>query len=143
MKRIIAIPLLVIYLFAVSGVMINLHYCGGKYYSFNLQEKKTCCCKGESAAKDHSQNNIAKKDCCSNKYLSVKIAQDQWNNGSNPTVDFVYAPAALLPSAYTGLAFTNIIVADQFLASQRTNAPPGLWQNIPLYTLNSSRVLYS
>lgn len=141
MKRLIAIPLLILYLTAVSGAMIQIHYCGSKVASWNINESaQSCCC--ESGDHNKPVNSVVeKKDCCSNKTITLKIAEAQSNASK--------AAGLLLDLAIADAAPVITFPEFDFYApvAQRTgyrgNAPPGRWQNIPLYKLHSSFTYYS
>lgn len=63
-KRILPLLLLVIYIGSFSGVMLNLHYCGGKLSLVRLFSKpneKDCC------------GNIEMDDCCHDHASWIKI----------------------------------------------------------------------
>ena len=145
MKRFFAIPLFVLYFIAITGVMVNLHYCGQKLYAFNLVQQTECCCENEaSPAPQHSDNEqIQDEDCCSNQAVQIKITQEQLNNSWDKTPIMQEAFAILPPSALWQIVAADFYDAHDFLSSQLTHAPPGLWENIPLYRLYSSPVLYS
>ncbi len=145
MKRIFAIPLFMIYFIAVTGVIVNLHYCGQKLYALNITQQTDCCCAGEtSTARQHSdKEQIRDKDCCSNQTVQIRIAQEQLNNFGNKEFDLFSAVADLPALLQWPVLTSGSADMRYFLSSQRANAPPGLWENIPLYQLHGSRVLYS
>jgi hypothetical protein len=142
MKKFIAIPLLVLYLVAISGMMVQLHFCGSKLSSWNVNEQKASCCCGKSeGTTDARVAGLSSKDddCCKDKTITLKIAQDQ--NRVNdvqlqlqslqivvPQLSFIYTPANMPERP----------VAQVYQA----NAPPGRWQNIPLYKLHSRLTYY-
>jgi hypothetical protein len=64
-KRILTITLLFAYLICVSGVRINVHYCGGKIKDisfFQVKEKDGCC-----------GNKMRSKNCCKDKLAILKV----------------------------------------------------------------------
>lgn len=64
----LSIAFLFIYLFAVSGLTFNVHYCGGKLSSVKLalsSSKNTCGC--SSKKKD--------KGCCKDKQVVLKVKE--------------------------------------------------------------------
>jgi len=145
MKRVFAIPLFVLYFIAITGVMVNLHYCGQKLYAFNLVQQPECCCENEGgpAPQHPGMEQIQDEDCCSNQSVQIKITQEQLNNSwdKNPVQHNVFL--VFPPPALWQIAVSDFYDAHYFLSSQQTNAPPGLWENIPLYRLYSNPVLYS
>lgn len=142
MKKFIAIPLLVLYLVAISGTMVQLHFCGSKLSSWNVNEQKASCCCGESEkTTDDNLTSLSSKadDCCQDKTITLKIAQDQ-NRVNDVQLQlqslqiavsqqyFTYAPAEM-PERPVSQVY-------------QANAPPGRWQNIPLYKLHSRLTYY-
>lgn len=144
MKKFLAIPLLVLYLVAVSGMMVQLHFCGSKLSSWNLNEPKASCCCGDEPEqnRDNGKDKLAVKadDCCSNKIITLKITQDQ-NKGNNILAQMAALQVALVlptPVSYN-LAVPLFSVTEE---AYQANAPPGLWQGIPLYKLHSRFTYY-
>lgn len=140
MKKFIAIPLLVLYLTAVSGMMIQIHFCGTKLSAWNVnKEKASCCC--EESGKEPKEQKVAGKadDCCSDKTITLKIGQDQ--NKVNDVqlqlnaLQVVPLPAVVFPQF-------EFALSNNPQASYQANAPPGLWQSIPLYKLHSRLTYY-
>src|SRR5690606_13951611 len=82
MKRIFAIPLFVLYFIAITGVMVNLHYCGQKLYAFNLVQQTDCCCDARQGTDSQYSGNdqVQGEDCCSNLSIQITITQEQLNN---------------------------------------------------------------
>ncbi len=142
MKRFLAIPLFLIYFIAITGVMVNLHYCGGEIDSVTVMVEKPNCCCDKDANNSTTHKSVSEKDCCSDKAFTVKINQTQLSN-TYLSFDFTSAVAILPPTSIFDFSENRVVNDRHFLSSQRSNAPPGRWQNIPLYSLNSSRVLYS
>ena len=136
MKRLLVIPIMFFYLFAVTGVMIHVHYCGQELESWNVYAQNEGCpdseCGDEKGVPD---------DCCKDEVIAAKISYDQ-NTVSEFKIKF--APVewmAMQPvafSVYKAPAFSKAAV----LADNRSNAPPGLWQHIPLYKLHTSFTYY-
>jgi len=145
MRKLIAIPLLVLYITAISGMMIQLHFCGSKLLSWNVNKAKAvCCCK--SASKPAGKKAAAAKDeqtkdenCCKDKTITLKIQQDQNRSGQlQLQLDVLQSATAVhfwVPQTFE-LATTDLHHAYQ------ANAPPGLWQNIPLYKLHARFTYY-
>lgn len=120
---------------AASGVMIQLHYCGQELDSWNLFASNIEGCDGDDCD-DVSEDS----DCCKDEVITAKISQDQH---SAPTLeyDFVITDAVLPLQHYPPytIAFTHTKVKGLLYSA---NAPPGLWQNIPLYKLNTNFTFY-
>ena len=139
MKKFIAIPLLVLYLTAVSGMMIQLHFCGSKLSSWNVNKQKvSCCCANGDAQKDAGLS-VKADDCCSDKTITLKIGQDQ-NKVADVQLQFSSIQSVLLPSFNYPRFVATVHVAPQQV--YQANAPPGLWQSIPLYKLHSRFTYY-
>jgi hypothetical protein len=142
MKRLIAIPLLFLYLVAISGAMVQIHYCGDEVTSWtvNNNSEKGCCCESNEVTTVSSDfSNIKASDCCSDKTFTLKVNEVQ--NSIATTADFLISlaeGAVVLPEAPTFL----FAFAAQVKPAHTTNAPPGLWQDIPLYKLHSSFTYY-
>ena len=135
MKKLLTIPLLFIYLVAVSGIMINLHYCGQQLESWNLFADKAGC--AEDSCGDESEEN---DDCCKDEVVVAKMSQEQ-NTVSQLVLKFIttqYTP--LLPQYYCSLP--EAVAPEHGIVSNYANAPPGLWQQIPLYKLHSNFTYY-
>ena len=133
-KRILTIPLLFIYLIAASGVLIHLHYCGTQLDSWNIYADSSGCSDGECG--DESEQN---DDCCKDEVVSAKISQDQQVTSLfklNVVPQDIDMPASYVHTIHD----YNNCVANTLLYSP--NAPPGLWQNIPIYILNSNFTYY-
>lgn len=125
-----------LYLTAVSGVMIHLHYCGQQLESWSVNQKTTGC--GDDACGDETAPT---HNCCKDKVIAAKITKDQNSvtalklklSGGEfivPTrIDYYREPATQVFNGYT-------------IASCSANAPPGLWQQLPLYALHGSLTYY-
>lgn len=144
MKKLIAIPLLLLYLVAVSGTMVQLHFCGRELASFTVNdtEEASCCCGPQkpSAEKERKAALAADDDdCCKNKTITLKIAQDQ-NTAQGIFLQLSSLQAIVPPQLAFPVMETLPEVAP--VIAYRANAPPGLWQDIPLYKLHSSFIYY-
>jgi len=136
MKKILVIPIMLVYLLAMSGVMIYLHYCGKTLESWSFYAKSNGCSEGECG--DEKQKS---DDCCKDKVIASKISQDQH------IADVFKLKLAndLYATLRTPVFFAsdeNPFIAPAQLTSNLPNAPPGLWQNIPLYKLHLSFTYY-
>ncbi|MEZ5015865.1 MAG: hypothetical protein R2800_02360 [Flavipsychrobacter sp.] len=135
MRKLISIPLLFIYMIAASGVIIQLHYCGQKLDSWNVFAMKADSCGDDGCDKMPESHG-----CCSDKVIKAKIAQDYQSTPSFYQ-DFSFLDIAIIPQHNCLYDFTykQCEVKGLFY---NANAPPGLWQNIPLYKLNTSFTFY-
>ncbi len=139
MKRFLAIPLMFFYLLAMSGVAINTHYCGSKLVSWNVFLKATACggCEKDGCPRESKKP----MKCCKDKVVVAKVQQDQ-NSVSAYKLNLQSPDAlpALLPQfdiQEAGIPALSVIATQH-----RANAPPGNWQNIPLYKLHSRFTYY-
>lgn len=145
MKKFIAIPLLVLYLVAVSGMMVQIHFCGAKLSAWNVNEEKaSCCCEESGKESKNSSLNLGLKsknpdDCCSDKTITLKIAQDQ--SKANDVQLQLQSLQIVIPQQFRTYALTDLPERPVTQAYQ-ANAPPGLWQNIPLYKLHARFTYY-
>ena len=57
MKRVVFL-ILSLYLFSISGMAAQIHFCGGEFetISFGFEESTKCCCDGESKCNNCCQN---------------------------------------------------------------------------------------
>lgn len=135
MKKLFVIPIMFIYLVAVSGIMINLHYCGAELESWNMYSQGDGCPEGECG--DESEQN---DDCCKDEVIAAKVSNDQ-NTVSELKLKFsaeAWQPAVL--PTYPEYAAVNITSITT--ETNQANAPPGLWQYLPLYKLHSGFIYY-
>jgi hypothetical protein len=126
----LVIPLMFFYALAVSGITVHAHYCGKHLVSWALYAKGNDCgsCEKEK-----------KKNCCKDKVVSLKVSQEQKNvtpfQSENSVTDLV------LPKTFF-ISYNAKFLLTYRSINHFTNAPPGLWQSIPLYKLNSSFTYY-
>ena len=141
MKKFIAIPLLVLYLVAISGMMVQLHFCGSKLSSWNVNEQKASCCCGESETTDDNLASLSSKadDCCQDKTITLKIAQDQ-NRVNDVQLQLQSLQIAVSQQYFT---YASAEMPERPVSQvYQANAPPGRWQDIPLYKLHSRLTYY-
>jgi hypothetical protein len=117
-----------LYLLAVSGVLIHTHYCGKQLESWQVYAKADGC-------KDDvcSDNPDMEKGCCKDKVVVAKVNTDQ------TLVSFfqLQLSPALLPEQPQYCTTRNTVaLVSQKSVLHRPNAPPGRWQNIPLFKLH-------
>lgn len=135
MKRFLVIPIMFIYLLAASGVMITLHYCGPQVESWAVYAEGDGCDGGECG--DESEKN---DDCCKDEVITAKMSADQEVVFAFKLKLSAEALPAILPYyPYENAAGSKAVVKA---TAHQPNAPPGLWQNIPLYKLHSGFIYY-
>lgn len=142
MKRLIAIPLLILYLTAMSGAMVQIHYCGNEVTSWTVNDdsEKGCCCESKDGiAGNDLLPKIKKTGCCSDKTFTLKVSEAQSN---------IISATGFLADVGEGIVTLPELpehtfnIAAEEKSAHNTNAPPGRWQNIPLYKLHSSFTYY-
>lgn len=122
-------------MFAVCGVLINLHYCGQQLASWNIYGATDGCggaC-GDESKEDH--------DCCSDETVNIKISQDHslsTGKFKNAADESLWFADALTPFSDV----PNCFCSHCSVITHLPQPPPGPWQNIPLYKLFSSLTYY-
>ena len=143
MKRFIAIPLMILYLISISGTMVQLHFCNQKVSSWaiNTVTAEDDCCETTEIESCHTENVFKYEDqsCCSDQTVIVKTIADQISPPNFKAVFF--ATPAIVP--------TRILIPEFELPHNlsanvvfNANAPPGLWQQIPLFKLHKRFTYY-
>lgn len=137
MKRLIVIPVMFLYLLAVSGVMIHMHYCGKNLESWQVYLKDDNGCKDDVC----SDNPDMEEGCCKDEVVAAKVSVDQ------NIADFVKLQLKgvvfLLPTLTSFSLSTDLVFPISVEhRSYHPNAPPGLWQHIPLFKLHSRFTYY-
>ena len=126
-----------LYLLAVSGVLIHMHYCGKNLESWQVYVKSDNGCKDDVC----TDKPDMEKGCCKDKTIVAKVSTEQ------NIVSFfklqVSASVWILPEQpeYPVQQNTPIITLEKQIKDM-PNAPPGRWQNIPLFKLHSSFTYY-
>ncbi|XZF16466.1 HYC_CC_PP family protein [Chitinophagaceae bacterium MMS25-I14] len=135
MKRLLIIPLMFLYLLAITGVMVQAHYCGKQLVSWNIYLKANNC---GNCPDDQGKANA--KKCCKDKVVAAKVTHEQ----NSVSFKLQLSDAAYVPSvtpvqygSYPEPAYTS-----QQTHIHQANAPPGRWQNIALYKLHSRLTYY-
>ena len=130
MKQYLVIPLLFAYALAISGLTIHTHYCGKRLIAvnFSLQNDDPC----------NKGCNKKPMKCCKDKVVTLKVNTEQKNVAAfKVKTPVLLTTVVLYPSA------TNIsLISSEYAFNHFSNAPPGLWQQIPLYKLFSSLAYY-
>ncbi len=127
-----------IYLLAVSGVTINMHYCGSELESWGMYTTHATGCESDNCVDDAVHNDT---DCCKDEVLAAKVSVD------HTIADYIgfklSASEWVLPSLhYITFSEKVLPLKAEMQTNGRPNAPPGLWQNIPLFKLHSSLTYY-
>lgn len=116
--------------------MVNAHYCGKHLVSWNIYMKAGDC---SGCDDNHGKEKKAPK-CCKDKVVTAKVSHDQNSAG----FQLQLSDAQFLPAAAPQIFFHagEAVYAGTVTPANRANAPPGLWQHIPLYKLHSSFTYY-
>jgi hypothetical protein len=134
LKRLLVILFSFLYLASISGVEIHTHYCGNRLVDWNIGAKAEGCGSCDASA--------SPKKCCKDKVVSLKGAVDQHAAADIIKVKFtggvLLFAATPLHRQYAGVAYGGCYRALVYAA----NAPPGPWQQIPLFKLHSSFTYY-
>jgi hypothetical protein len=98
-KRILVILILMSYSIASFGVSLNYFYCCGKLKTVSLALK----------TEDKDCTGKAKKGCCDNKTVTLKLKVDQQKSSDQSTVHFVapLSPVILHTDNYTDLSIAT------------------------------------
>lgn len=116
MRLKLSIAFLVIYLFAISGLTVNVHYCGGELASVKLvwdTPKSTCGC---------TTNKKKDKDCCKDKQVVVKIKENY--KSSSSLVALKSFPTKLFVSVFCSFHWDAFSSEQPQLNSLYAHAPP-------------------
>ena len=128
MKKFIVIPVMFLYLLAMSGVMIHMHYCGKTLESWSVYSKSNGCEEGECGDEEKVPD-----PCCKDKVITSKVSHDQHFIEAfklKNTPAFV----AIIPQHFFNE--NEVVFYDELtINTNRPNAPPGLWQDLSLYKL--------
>lgn len=115
MKKLLSSIMIIVYVTLSCGVMINQHYCMGRYQSFDLYSsvKNECGKCGMPMEDSHG--------CCKDQVKIVKIQNDQ--NSSTITYNFkaVESPA-LIPSDFIAAS----AISPNKLQKEENHIPPEL-----------------
>ena len=136
MKRILVIPVLFLYILAVSGIMIHIHYCGQVLESWSVYAKSDGC--DDGACGDESEEADS---CCKDKIIASKISQDQHITDGLKLKQSAFSLQAVLSASIQANEELLPRLTRQAVSAQ-PNAPPGPWQQIPLYKLHSRLTYY-
>lgn len=118
----------------MTGVMIQLHYCGQQLESWGLFADKAGC-----ADDDCGDESMENDGCCKDEVVVAKVSQDQ--NTAQQLVLKLMAVDAAIPFC-PHFNIEEVAIVKSGIYEHAPNAPPGLWQDIPLYKLHSSLTYY-
>lgn len=136
MKRLLVIPIMFMYLLAVTGVMIHAHYCGQELESWNVYVENKGCPDGECGDEKGKPDG-----CCKDEVIAAKVSYDQDVVSSFKVKAVVADWVAIQPLPFS-LVNEPLVFSVTTLKANKANAPPGIWQQIPLYKLHSSFTYY-
>lgn len=136
MKKFFVIPIMFIYLLAVSGIMVTVHYCGQEMESLSFFSKSDQCDENEC------NDEPGKSDgCCQDKTVAAKVTNDQ-NAVNSFKLKLQTAEAGIILASNQYIIQNDARSGSAVVLSYTANAPPGLWQSIPLFKLYSSFTYY-
>ena len=115
MKKLLSAIIIIVYVSMSCGVIINLHYCMGRYQSFDLYAsgKNECGKCGMPTDKPHG--------CCKDEVKIVKLQDDQNKATISYNIKNIDAPV-MIPSDFIA---ASPITTDK-LQKQEDHEPPGL-----------------
>lgn len=137
-KRYLAIPLFFVYFFAVTGVVIQSTCCIDESSMPTGAQSLSDCCHPAPPQK-HDSTVSGKNHCCHHPTVIVKTIHHQIVDHAD------FSMLHQLQQAVAGNFFNlgnTILPNDLRLESHLANAPPGSWQNIPLYKLHQRFTFY-
>lgn len=137
MKRLIVIPVMFLYLLAVSGVMIHMHYCGKNLESWQVYVKDDNGCKDDVC----SDNPDMEEGCCKDEVVAAKVNVDQ-NIAGFVKLQLKAAEWVMPPIMVYPVPENTVYTTTGNYTAYKPNAPPGRWQDIPLFKLHSSFTYY-
>lgn len=133
MRKFLAIPILIFYTLSMCGVMVYAHYCCASSVTVSLEPKGEECGGCAGCGK-------TSRGCCEDKVITFRTAQDQ--EQVSPFRLKSIATDMLLPQLAVYTSERTIQLLSDKAPKYMPNAPPGLWQNIPLYKLQSRLTYY-
>jgi hypothetical protein len=135
MKKFLIIPLMFLYLLALTGIMVQAHYCGKQLVSWNFYLKANDC---GGCSDDMGKPNV--KKCCKDKVFAAKVSHEQNHVTFKLQLSAgVYIPATI-PVIHHSYRDDTYVNAER--PAYSAHAPPGRWQNIPLYKLHARFTYY-
>ncbi len=113
MKKILSGITILLYVVMSCGVMINLHYCMGRFQSFDLYsvEKNDCSKCGMPMNKAHG--------CCKDEVKIVKLQDDQNKSTVSYEIKNVETPV-IIPSGF----IAAFVINPNIWLQQEVHSPP-------------------
>ena len=115
--------------------MVTLHYCGQELESWNLYTDKSSC-EGDACGDEMDKND----PCCEDEIVVAKVSSDQDVTSFKNIAPKVLITDVTLNHQNIEVEHNNLQAHTSLLNS--ANAPPELWQNIPLFKLYSNFTYY-
>lgn len=124
-----AILFFFIYLFSLSGLMVNFHFCADELSSWKiaLQANNTedidCCCEElnvSSSMMMDCMDDGEENDCCNDQEVMVKTANDYLQFSSSSILGFDFFSQAILPI----FPLEELLLKNQVILNVRINDPP-------------------
>ncbi len=135
MKKLLVIPILLLYIIATSGISVSLHFCGDDVASWALTGKASGCEDASCESAAPSEDN-----CCKDKIIKANVDDEQV---MVKALQLDKAPLLFTtPTSFQGFSNNEVYQGFQPSVAHAANAPPGSWQAIPLYKLFSSFTYY-
>lgn len=137
MKKLLVIPVWVLYFIAITGVMIHAHYCGDTLADWRLYKQAASCCDGGCQQPDEK---TGERSCCNDKVVSVKLLQDQnlpdlFKVKTSASFDWAY-----LPGEWND--FSCVYARSSSIPVELPQSPLDVSSRIPLYKKHSSFIFY-
>lgn len=135
MRNFSAFVLLIFYMTAALGIVVHVHYCGGKVASIAVFEKPAHACCSSKKASCHKEMPV-EKGCCDDEVLLVQL--DTWQT---------FSPSASFETMALAMATKRTFLAERVLPNtaqldiQFFDLPPPKPQ--PLWLLNCALTYYS
>jgi hypothetical protein len=121
-----------LYILAVSGIMVHAHYCGEVLESWTVYLKAAGCDDGDCGDESDEPDG-----CCEDKVIAYKVTNDQYQVDAFKIKLQALQIEALATNDYY-LVLRSSFDSQRAVRTYQSNAPPGLWENIPLFKLHSS-----
>lgn len=137
-KRYLAIPLFFVYFFAVTGVVIQSTCCMDENRMAMATQPVSDCCHPQPP-QQHESSVSDKNHCCHHPAVVVKTIHHQIVEHADFSILHQLQQAVAVSfSQFRDFRLPNDAKHDANL----THAPPGGWQNIPLYKLHGCFTFY-
>lgn len=141
LKKAIAIPLFILYFVAMSGMMVQMHFCGDQLASWQISEKQASCCCDSSEGQSTSTVSVNNNDCCQNKSITLKI-HDAQQQAQQIVLNLFEIQTGSIPTILHHAFIQSTFVCEPILNTYWANPPPDSRQLIPLYKLHHNYTYY-